>query len=137
MYIYIIICIFIYIYIYIYIYSSIIYILYIYIYTYICAFIYSPIKRSFGGPGGVGRGLDSRHQAQIYVWELALCGLSWYPVISRGIPCLLLLSILFKNTTFWNVDVASYHPFLSAKTKSWPRQRPDFNFGSCQYFVIR
>ena len=43
-------------------------------------------KRSFRGPGGVGRGLDSQHEAQNYARELA-------SVVSRALP-------LFKYQNF-------------------------------------
>ena len=46
-------------------------------------------RRSFRGPGGVGRGLDSVQRAQICAWELAYRvsrGLLWPPVVFRGLP---------------------------------------------------
>ena len=50
---------------------------------------FAPTKRSFRGPGGVARGLDSVSWAQIS----GLCclqggsrGLPWHPVAPRGLP---------------------------------------------------
>ena len=46
----------------------------------------SPNKRSFRGPDGVVRGLDSLSVVQICARELVSRGLPWSPGISRGLP---------------------------------------------------
>ena len=60
-----------------------------------CSFVseamhmYSPNMRSFRGPGGVGRGLDSLPRQEISARELASVvsrGLPLSPVISCGLP---------------------------------------------------
>ena len=53
-----------------------------YLYTsFFCHFFDSPNKRSFKGPGGVGRGLDLQNWPKSMRGNLPL----WSPVVSRGL----------------------------------------------------
>ena len=75
-------------------------------------------KRSFRGPGGVGRGLDLGSRAKICVRELASVAFSgapvasrgppvtsrWPPVAFRGLPWPRVIFISAPRVCFWGLD---------------------------------